>query len=206
MPKLRAWLRCLSARLRHVRIVNGDWRRVCTHGAMYTLSVGKGNPPGHIGLFLDPPYDSAQRAGGLYQGEADDGSVAAQVRDWCLEHGNDPHLRIVLCGYDTEHPALEAAGWRCYEWFKAGFLTGGMANTATTRKGTRHQQHRERLWANPACPILAESPDGPLFHSTAQNRPPNASRLPSSRPRAPARAKTPAAPQKATRTALKRRS
>ncbi|HRR83303.1 MAG TPA: hypothetical protein P5118_24235, partial [Planctomycetota bacterium] len=147
MPKLREWFRLLSARLRHVRIVCGDWRRVLTHGALYSLSVGKQGP---AGVLLDPPYDPQERSRGLYatdaaQAAVGDASLAADVRRWCLEHGNDKDLRIVLYGYDGECQGLTdqllAAGWREYEWFKRGFLTGGMG----------HQQHRERIYASPQC-------------------------------------------------------
>jgi hypothetical protein len=39
MPELRRWFQFLSARLRHVRILNGDWRRAVTGGASLTLPV-----------------------------------------------------------------------------------------------------------------------------------------------------------------------
>jgi hypothetical protein len=137
MPKLRAWFALLQARLRHVRIVNGDWSRVCTVGASHTLSVRRG---GVAGFFLDPPYANDIRARGVYV--HDDGGVTEAVREWCLKAGGDPKNRIVLAGFDTEHVALEAHGWRVYEWFKKnGLLVGGMGS----------QQHRERLWASPHC-------------------------------------------------------
>jgi hypothetical protein len=137
MPKLRAWLALLQARLRHVRIVNGDWSRVCTTGASHTLPVRQG---GVAGFFLDPPYANDVRARGLYA--HDDGGVTEAVRGWCLKAGNDPKNRIVLAGFDTEHIALEAHGWRVYEWFKKdSHLAGGYGD----------QQHRERLWASPHC-------------------------------------------------------
>ncbi len=136
MPELRRWMAWLSARLRHVRIVNGDWRRVCTTGAMKTLPVRHG---GHCGVFVDPPYDLGIRANGLYGHDA--GGIADEVRKWCLATGDDKDLRIVVAGFDTEHVALEAAGWTVHEWFADGFLSGGMGD----------QQHRERLWASPHC-------------------------------------------------------
>ena len=34
MPELRRWFQFLSARLRHVRILNGDWKRAVTGGAI----------------------------------------------------------------------------------------------------------------------------------------------------------------------------
>jgi DNA adenine methylase len=153
MPKLRAWFALLSARLRHVRVLNGDWTRLCTVGASHTLMVRQG---GHAGLFLDPPYAGDVRASGLYA--ADSGSIAAAVRTWALKAGEDPHNRIVIAGYDTEHSALEAAGWRAYEWFLPdSLLRGGMGS----------QQHRERLWASPHCLAADTAPQLDLFDTSA---------------------------------------
>jgi hypothetical protein len=148
MPNLTRWMQLLSARLRHVRIVNGDWTRVVTTGAAHTIPVRMGDGP--AGVFLDPPYDSQIRSKGLYQSHdgADDGSVAADVRAWCARVGDHPLWRIVLAGYDTEHGELEALGWTCHEWFTDGYLTGGMGNVAGK---DAHQQKRERLWASPHC-------------------------------------------------------
>lgn len=156
MPELVRWFRWLSARIRHVRIVNGDWARVVTTGASHTIGVRMGD--GHAGIFVDPPYDSTQRAGGLYSAGHDDGSVAAQVREWALRAGDNPRNRIVLAGYDTEHVALETAGWTCHEWFTDGYLTGGMGNVGQGEDDDGHQQGRERLWASPHC----QTPGGQL--------------------------------------------
>lgn len=150
MPKLLAWMRLLSARLRHVRIVNGSWERVCTSAALKSISVRAGKES--CGVFLDPPYaDTAQRAVDLYA--VDSLSVAHDVRKWCLTNGSDPKLRIVLAGFDGEHgTALVDAGWRELEWFTGGWLSGGMG----------HQQHRERLWLSPHC-LQPESRQTALF-------------------------------------------
>jgi hypothetical protein len=152
MPELRRWMQFLSARLRHVRILNGDWKRAVTGGALKSLSVRQGK--GHAGIFLDPPYGDVRDAD-LYA--HDDLNVAAEVQKWCLENGNDPLYRIVLAGFDCEHEALESHGWRAVEWYRAGFLKGGMANTG----GTGGQQHRERLWLSPHC--LREPEQRSLF-------------------------------------------
>ena len=149
MPELRRWFAFLSARLRHVRILNGDWSRVVTSGALKPLSVRKG---GVAGVFLDPPYsDAAGRDATLYA--AEDLDVAHRAREWCAENGDDPSYRIVLAGYDGEHEDLAAAGWRPVEWYRAGFLRGGMANTGGTDDGgnTATQQGKERLWLSPGC-------------------------------------------------------
>lgn len=156
IPELRRWFQFLSARLRHVRIVNGDWSRVCTTGAAKMLEVRMNG--GKCGIFLDPPYGHAATRAELYAKE--DFDVADQVRDWCLRHGDDPDYRIVLAGFSGEHDVLEQHGWRVVEWFKAGFLKGGMAQQ---KGGGKHQQGRERLWLSPHCLGAAEKAQGGLF-------------------------------------------
>ena len=149
MPELRRWMRFLSARLRHVRILNGDWKRAVTSGVLKVITVRQAK--GVAGVFLDPPYADEVRAGGLYT--HDSGAVAADCRAWCLTNGGDPDLRIVLAGYDTEHTELERHGWTAVEWFRAGFLKGGMGQQGARDEDgeTQHQQRRERLWLSPHC-------------------------------------------------------
>jgi len=169
MPEIRRWFDYLSARLRHVRIINGDWmgavngsyKRVLTTGAAHTLPVRSGK--GQCGVFLDPPYGDVGR-GELY-GAHESFSVAEEVRQWCLTVGDDPKWRIVYAGFDQEGTELVEAGWREIEWFRGGHLKGGMGNTSKTTK--KHQQHRERLWLSPHCvtaePETDKTPDGYLF-------------------------------------------
>ena len=159
MPDLRRWFAFLSARLRHVRVLNGDWSRACTRSRVCNLSVANGTA---AGVFLDPPYAPTERTGDLYA--VDSGTVAADVRAWCAENGNDPKIRIVLAGYDTEHAELEARGWRVVEWFRAGFLKGGMGNQ---RGAAATQQHRERLWLSPHCLGAREERQVALFGGAA---------------------------------------
>ena len=171
MPELLAWFRFLSARLRHVRILHGDWTRALGTGVTFTLDVRM--KQGVCGVFLDPPYSAeAGRDMGLYAVES--GSVAHDVRAWCLANGNDRRLRIVLAGFAGEgHEELESHGWRSVSWFKDGHLKGGMRNQRKQRKestdgdtgntGKAHQQHRERLWLSPHCLERATEPG--LFDS-----------------------------------------
>jgi DNA adenine methylase len=155
MPELRRWFAFLSARLRHVRIVNGDWGRVCTSGAAKMLEVRQGH--GQCGFFIDPPYGHSANRAALYTEESFE--VADAVRDWCMKNGDDPDYRIVLAGFDGEHNELESHGWRVVEWFKAGFLKGGMSNGS--QRG--HQQGRERLWLSPHCLGKVKAPQSNLF-------------------------------------------
>ena len=129
---IRAWMRELHQRLRDVRVTCGDWGRVVKD------SITTYN--GLTAVFLDPPYtkgDMDYSAGGMGQGIADD------VRAWCAANGNNPQLRIVLCGHAGEHDALLAQGWHTRAW-KAG---GGYARTdeAITNRQS------ETLWCSPHC-------------------------------------------------------
>jgi hypothetical protein len=154
MPELIRWFQWLSARLRHVRIINGDWSRVCTTGAAHTLPIRQGHGP--CAFFLDPPYSAeAGRDMSLYAMES--GSVAHDVREWCVKNGANPLNRIVLAGFDTEHAELEAHGWTVHEWFAAGHLQGGMGNVRKDKSKGGHQQKRERLWASPHCLPVGEA-------------------------------------------------
>ena len=144
MPELLRWFDHIAARLRHVRILNGDWTRIVTDGAACNLPVRMGK--GAVGVFVDPPYGDVGRAS-LY-GKHESLTVADDVRAWCHTKTGDPRYRIVYAGYDDEGADLEADGWTPVEWYKAGHLKGGMGNVAGT---DGNQQHRERLWLSPSC-------------------------------------------------------
>jgi DNA adenine methylase len=132
--QITAYMRALAERLRRVRVCCGDWSRVC--GPSVTIKHGI------TGVFLDPPYaDEAKRTDRLYA--QDSGSVANAVRDWALEWGNHPHIRIALCGYDGEHSIPDS--WECVEW-KA---RGGYGSQGNVRG--RENSPRERIWFSPHC-------------------------------------------------------
>jgi site-specific DNA-adenine methylase len=136
-------MQALHDRLRDVRVACGDWSRVVKD------SVTTRN--GLTALFLDPPYARGAMdygAGGMGLGIADD------VRAWCIKNGNDPQLRIVLCGHAGEHDELLQHGWHTRKWkAKKGYaLTAeAVANSAS-----------ETIWCNPHC--VPEVPEnGDLF-------------------------------------------
>ncbi len=131
------WLRALSARLRPGRVASGDWRRVLTRSVRHPSS----KPDASVcGVYLDPPYLDGRMdyaAGGAGT------DLSAQVRAWCVEHGDDKRLRAVLSGYAGEHDALESQGWRVVDWkTKGGYASAG---------GDNANQKRERLWLSPHC-------------------------------------------------------
>jgi hypothetical protein len=131
------WFEQLRDRLRAVRVCCGDWTRVCKSATVTTRL-------GTTGIFFDPPYsDESGRSKGLYG--VDSGTVAHDVRAYCLERGSDPAMRIVLAGLAGEgHEELEAAGWSVVAWKSQG----GYNNR--TEEG-QDRAARERLWCSPHC-------------------------------------------------------
>lgn len=133
------WFEALQERLRRVIITSGDWTRTVTEGATdYGASVG---------IFLDPPYSGDVRANDLYAVE--DHDVAAEVRDWAIEHGEDRRLRIVLAGFDLEHDDVVPPTWRRVRWLpKASYQSAAFSVAGT---GNAENRKREVLWCSPGC-------------------------------------------------------
>ena len=132
---IAATMRALQARLRDTRIACGSWERVLSPAVTWRHGL--------TAVLLDPPYDEG----------AIDYSVgnrcAADVRAWAIEHGDNPRLRIALCGYD-EHNELESHGWTPHRWKASGGYGSqsngqGLANSA-----------RETVWFSPHCLAAAD--------------------------------------------------
>lgn len=142
---LAEWMHRLADRLRTVRVCCGHWDRVCDSESTLTRL-------GATGVFLDPPYrhsladGTTNRAKHLYVNDKtqDVNALCDEVQAWCLKWGDNPEIKIALCGLEGEYPALEAAGWECFAW-KSG---GGYGNR--TARG-KENAARERIWFNKAC-------------------------------------------------------
>lgn len=131
------WFTALQERLRSVRMACGDWTRVVTPACITGLGL--------TGIVFDPPYSLEEdRDMRLYV--HDDGAVAHAVRAWCLEHGDDPQLKIVMCGYGAIHDALVQAGWTKYQWVGHA----GYGNTGDQTRGQTNRK-REAVYASPHC-------------------------------------------------------
>ena len=129
-PPLRAYMQALSARLRDVRIACGDWKRVVTPSVIRARRGGDGS----VGILLDPPYTTGADLYGHV-----DADVSHAVREWCRTA--NASLRIVLCGFEDDHDALLADGWREVQGKAGGPGYGGIGDSRS----------RERLWLSPAC-------------------------------------------------------
>ncbi len=131
---LTDWFQALANRLCEVRICCGDWSRVC--GPSVTFKHGL------TGVFLDPPYSAeAGRDNDLYRVE--NNSIAHEVRAWALANGDNPLMRIALCGYESEYPMPD-------NWLEVPWKTGGGYGSQGNGSG-RANQHRERIWFSPHC-------------------------------------------------------
>jgi hypothetical protein len=135
---IQDWFFKLHQRLRDVRVTCGDWGRVVKDSVT--------TRHGLTGIFLDPPYEKGAMdygAGGMGLG------LAKDVQAWCAANGQDPKLRIVLCGHAGEHDALLAHGWHLRTWT----ARKGYALSAEAVQNSKD----ETLWCSPHCvPVIEE--------------------------------------------------
>ena len=131
---LYAYFDALAARLRRVRVCCGDWRRVT--GPSVTFRHGL------TAVLLDPPYAQDGRAD-VYAYES---RIFDDVRQWAIEQGDNPLMRVALCGYDFTMPD----GWQLVRW-KAH---GGYGSQGEGQG--RANAHREIVAFSPHCLNPAE--------------------------------------------------
>jgi DNA adenine methylase len=129
---LLEWFAALSVRLRRVRVCCGDWKRVCGPSVTYKNGL--------TGVFLDPPY-AVGRDENLYRVDSTD--VTHDVAAWCIENGDNPLLRIALCGYEGSMDM--PASWECVPWK----TRGGYGSQGNGRG--KANAGRERIWFNKSC-------------------------------------------------------
>jgi hypothetical protein len=119
----------LSDRLRNVRVCCGDWTRVVGRS---TLGIDTAHGMTPCGVLLDPPYTHELRDRRLYR--EDDAHVSALVREWAIANGDNPQLRIALCGFEGEH--VMPPSWTAVAW----------ASTSSAKS-----RAQERIWFSPHC-------------------------------------------------------
>lgn len=119
----------LTERLRRVRVCCGDWSRVLGDSVTWRHGI--------TGVLLDPPYDDGAD---VYSEGA---RISCDVRAWAVENGDNPLLRIALCGYEGEHDMPST--WECVPWKAQGGYGSQRAD------GTNENAKRERIWFSPHC-------------------------------------------------------
>ena len=141
---LLEYMAAIAQRLRRVRVCCGDWSRIC--GPTPTTHMGL------TGVFLDPPYMDT-RDSRLYANDSQ--TVAADVHAWAEANGDNPKLRIAVCGYEGEWEPPD--DWETVEWKAAG----GYGSAANLRG--RDNAHRERIWFSPHCLRTSKSVQAMLW-------------------------------------------
>ncbi len=120
----------LHARLRRVRVCCGDWSRVTGDSVTWRHGL--------TGVLLDPPYQD-----GNMEYVAGHGNVSQDVAKWAIENGNNPLMRIALCGYEGEHDM--PSSWECVPWKAKGGYGG------QSKDHDNPNAKRERIWFSPHC-------------------------------------------------------
>jgi len=133
----------LCQRLEKVRVLCGDWSR-CVASSI-TENIGT------TAILLDPPYSFDLCDKAVYAVAED---VSKTVRAWAIENGNNPALRIALCGYKDERAQTMPSDWECYSWV----ANGGFGNQGNKRG--KENKSKETIWFSPYC---VKDTDMPLF-------------------------------------------
>lgn len=150
---LQNYIRQLSIRIRRMRVLCGEWDRVLSPSITYRFGV--------TGVLLDPPYGEGKieyAAGGNANN-----SIAAKVGAWAIANGENPKLKIALCGYEGQHQM--PSNWTVAEW-KAG---GGYGASSGGESQAKENKYRERIWFSPAC--RNEASKGFLIQPVYRNAP-----------------------------------
>ena len=128
---LKAYMRELADKLHRARVACGDWRRV--------MGPSVTHRHGLTAVLLDPPYGEGEQE--YSAGGNGDKSLAWDVWQWAIENGNNPLLRIAVCGYEDgrEMPP----GWFAVPWkARKGYQLSDEA---------KENPHREIIWFSPHC-------------------------------------------------------
>lgn len=123
------YIQQLAARMRKVRVCCGDWSRICGPSPTYRLGL--------TGVFLDPPYSIDSEGNPEIYGGHQTSNAAEQARQWAIENGGNPELRIALCGYQGEEMPQS---WEAFTWKRSGGYGPASGN-----------RFRERIWFSPHC-------------------------------------------------------
>ena len=136
--RLYGWFQILSDRIRRAYILCKDWSKLFSPSVtgITKTKVGKISNP-TCGVFFDPPYVGTE---GMY---AAANEIALDIFNWCVENGDNPMYRIVLCGYEGDYPDFPE-GWTMESWVRS-------AGMETTGGEGRTQLRKEALYFSPHC-------------------------------------------------------
>jgi len=139
---LTATMHALAARLEHVRIVCGDWRRVLTPSITTAFGV--------TAILLDPPYPTHLHSSAY--GTDDEDRIWFDAAAWAVANGHNPLLRIAVCGYAVaECDEVFPSDWERYRWQ----TNGGYGNQGNARG--RQNAKAECVWFSPHCATVEQT-------------------------------------------------
>ena len=131
---LLEYFAALADRLKSVRVCCGDWERVVQPSS--TIHCGR-----PTAIFLDPPYEGDFNQ--EYETQTD--GAAGRCKTWAIENGDNPDLRIALCGY-IRYLEDMPKNWEIFRW-KA---TGGYGNTGEA-EASKQNATEEAICFSPHC-------------------------------------------------------
>jgi len=120
----------------YVAALSERLRNVCIFWNDFEVVAGKAKQPelGVVGILLDPPYPRHLHN---YDYDTDGADVWHRAARWAVSNGDNPRLRIAVCGYnDAESDALFPSGWARFVW---------------RRSGIGKNKDRECIWFSPHC-------------------------------------------------------
>jgi site-specific DNA-adenine methylase len=124
--RVSEYVAALSERLRGVQVYWNDFEVVAWKAHRPELGV--------VGILLDPPYPRHLHN---YDYDTDGADVWHRAARWAVSNGDNPRLRIAVCGYnDAESDALFPSGWARFVW---------------RRSGIGQNKDRECVWFSPHC-------------------------------------------------------
>ena len=120
------YITSLSERLRCVQVWWNDFEVVVEKADRSEFGV--------VGVLLDPPYPRHLRD---YDYDTDAADVWHRAARWAVSNGDNPRLRIAVCGYnDAESDALFPPSWSRFFW---------------RRFGLGRNKDKECVWFSPHC-------------------------------------------------------
>jgi len=124
--RVSEYVAALSERLRGVQVYWNDFEVVARKAHRPELGV--------VGILLDPPYPCHLRD---FDYDTDGADVWHRAARWAVANGDNPRLRIAVCGYnDADSDALFPSGWARFVW---------------QRSGIGQNKDRECIWFSPHC-------------------------------------------------------
>jgi len=120
------YVAALSERLRCVQVWWNDFEVVVEKADRSDFGI--------VGILLDPPYPRHLRD---FDYDTDSADVWQRAARWAVANGDNPRLRIAVCGYnDAESDALFPDSWARFVW---------------RRSGLGQNKDKECIWFSPHC-------------------------------------------------------